>query len=60
MYFTTVKTQDLQFVVSGDNESGKANSGHVVTFNANLSVPQDKRDEVIDAVTSIKLNLYSV
>ena len=64
LYFTTDKTENLQFEVVKDNQSGKNKAGEsdaktIVTFDAKLSVPQEKREEVIGITSSINLNLYS-
>ena len=59
VYFTTDKSDKLHFEVIKDNESGKPNQYNVVTFDAKLSAPQESLEEIIEAVSSIHLNLYS-
>ena len=59
LYFTTDKSENLQFVVRKDNESGVPIPANIVTFDAFLSTPNEKLEEIREMVSSIKLNLYS-
>ena len=66
LYFTTDKSENLQFIVKNDNKSGTTYTvdgryvgDDIVTFDAYLAAPKDQLEEIRSIVSSIKLNLYS-